>query len=157
MIGSGRTRQREPLSRVSMLRETTPQSLAWVSFLFSAALVILDQLSKFLMRTYFSENVICNTAGAWGIPLPVPLLIALSFGVLFLLVTWQLHERSISGSAVWLLAGGTGNLIDRMIQGCVTDFIRIFSFPVFNLADVYLTVGTLFLVLFIWRSEWRSR
>lgn len=157
MIGSGHTRQHEPLSRASMMRETTPRSLAWVSFLFPAVLIALDQLSKLLMRTYFSENVVCNTAGSWGIPLPLPLLIVFSFSVLFLLALWQLRQKTIGGSSVWLLAGGVGNLIDRMAQGCVTDFIHISSFPVFNLADIYLTFGALFLVLFIWRGERSSR
>lgn len=153
MIGSGHTQQPGQLSRASMMRETAPRSLAWVSFLFPAVLIALDQLSKLLMRTYFSENVVCNTAGALGVSLSPLLLIVFSSGILLLLMFWQLYQEPINGSLAWILAGGAGNLIDRMTQGCVTDFIHIFSFPIFNLADIYLTIGAFFLVLFIWRSE----
>lgn len=137
-----------------MMLKTTPHGAAWVSFLFLAALVILDQLSKFLARAYFSEMITCNTGGSWGIPLPLPFLIALSFAALFFLIAWQQYPMLIDRrSAWWLSAGGIGNLIDRIWQGCVTDFIHVFSFPVFNLADIYLTLGVVFLVLFLRKSD----
>jgi len=157
LIGSGHTRRLGQLFRASMMRETTPRSSAWVSFLFPVVLIVLDQLSKLLMWTHFSENVVCNTTGAWGIPLSLSLLVLFSSGILLLLVLWQLRQKPISEWFVWILAGGVSNLIDRVMQGCVTDFIRIFSFPVFNLADIYLTIGAFFLVLFLWRGERSDR
>ena len=48
---------------------------------------------------------------------------------------------------IGLLAGGAvGNLIDRIHQGAVTDFIDIGPWPAFNLADVEITVGVVILV-----------
>ena len=50
--------------------------------------------------------------------------------------------------AVGLLAGGAlGNLADRIRADAVTDYIDIFSWPPFNLADVSITVGVVSLVV----------
>jgi signal peptidase II len=46
-----------------------------------------------------------------------------------------------------MLGGGIGNLIDRIAYGSVTDFISVGSFPVFNVADSCLTVGSALLVI----------
>ena len=52
------------------------------------------------------------------------------------------------------LAGALGNLIDRLTQdGKVTDFISVGSFPVFNVADSAISVGTVVLILGVWLSE----
>ena len=52
------------------------------------------------------------------------------------------------------LAGAVGNLIDRLTQGGkVTDFISVGTFPVFNVADSSITVGTVALILGVWLSE----
>jgi signal peptidase II len=52
------------------------------------------------------------------------------------------------------LAGATGNLISRLtLEGHVTDFISVGTFPVFNIADSAITVGTAVLVLGVWLSE----
>jgi len=52
-----------------------------------------------------------------------------------------------------IMAGAAGNLIDRASQGYVVDFLyfKLIDFPIFNVADCYVTVGTaLLLVLFLW-------
>jgi len=52
------------------------------------------------------------------------------------------------------LAGASGNLISRLLQdGKVTDFISVGTFPVFNVADSAITVGTAILILGVWLSE----
>ncbi len=49
---------------------------------------------------------------------------------------------------IGLLAGGAiGNLIDRIHEGAVTDFVDIGPWPAFNLADVEITAGVIILVL----------
>lgn len=54
-------------------------------------------------------------------------------------------------SLILVLVGGFGNLIDRIFRGHVIDFINInlFNFPVFNMADIYITVGAIILLIVI--------
>jgi signal peptidase II len=50
--------------------------------------------------------------------------------------------------AVGLLAGGAlGNLIDRVRADAVTDYIDVFTWPPFNLADIAVTLGVVALAL----------
>ena len=54
-----------------------------------------------------------------------------------------------------LLGGGIGNLIDRVLLGGVTDYIRLllFRFPVFNLADIAITMSIAVLMLLLLRGR----
>jgi signal peptidase II len=45
-----------------------------------------------------------------------------------------------------LIGGATGNLIDRLREGAVTDWFDLSWFPAFNLADVAITFGVLTLL-----------
>jgi signal peptidase II len=45
-----------------------------------------------------------------------------------------------------LLGGAAGNLIDRVRDGAVTDFIKLPHWPAFNVADIAITVGVLALL-----------
>jgi signal peptidase II len=55
------------------------------------------------------------------------------------------------------LGGAVGNLIDRLTQGYVTDFISVGTFPVFNIADSSISIGVAILALGIWVRDWRER
>jgi len=59
--------------------------------------------------------------------------------------------RSASVACLILLGGGIGNLIDRLLLGGVTDYIRIlfFNFPVFNLADICITCSVFVLIVLL--------
>lgn len=49
--------------------------------------------------------------------------------------------------------GAVGNLIDRLIQGYVTDFISVGNFAVFNVADASISVGVVVLIVGVWIRE----
>ncbi len=55
------------------------------------------------------------------------------------------------------LAGASGNLIDRLMMGKVTDFISVGTFPVFNVADASISVGVAVLLLGVWIKEWQEK
>ena len=50
---------------------------------------------------------------------------------------------------ILLLSGAVGNFIDRIIKGYVVDFFQFtfFDFPVFNVADCYITIGAVFFIV----------
>jgi signal peptidase II len=57
-------------------------------------------------------------------------------------------ERPLAWLPMGLLAGGAaGNLIDRTVEGSVTDFIDLPAWPAFNLADVAIVAGVATLLL----------
>ena len=56
-----------------------------------------------------------------------------------------------------LLGGAIGNLIDRLMHGSVTDFIKLLHWPAFNVADIAITFGVIALLFVIERGTRRSR
>ncbi len=55
------------------------------------------------------------------------------------------------------LGGALGNLLDRLTQGYVTDFISVGTFAVFNVADACISIGVVVLVLGMWIQERRAQ
>jgi signal peptidase II len=56
-------------------------------------------------------------------------------------------ERPLAWLPTGLLLGGAiGNLIDRMREGAVTDFVKLPGWPAFNVADIAITLGVLALL-----------
>jgi signal peptidase II len=58
---------------------------------------------------------------------------------------------------VFQLGGAIGNLLDRILVGSVTDFISVFDFPVFNIADSSITIGVAVLLIAVVIQEIRNR
>jgi signal peptidase II len=62
-------------------------------------------------------------------------------------------QRALRWALMMLLAGALGNLIDRAVQGEVIDFVHLFwrgsgfNWAVFNVADVFITFGLIFLIV----------
>ena len=61
----------------------------------------------------------------------------------------------ITASVGIVAGGGLGNMIDRIMTGSVTDFISLafINFPVFNIADVFVTCGIVLSVVMYWKWE----
>ena len=53
--------------------------------------------------------------------------------------------------ATLVTAGAVGNMIDRVVQGYVVDFLyfKLINFPIFNVADIYVTVSAVCLALLV--------
>ncbi|MEN6431212.1 MAG: signal peptidase II [Coriobacteriales bacterium] len=136
-----------------------------------ASVLILDQVSKALVRsslaagesvavigTVLSFTHVRNTGAAFGIfQGGTPFFIATSVAVLAVIawVWWRLRPANVwVVSALGLVsAGAAGNLIDRAVNGHVTDFIDVHVWPVFNVADVALDVGVGILVVWLLFSK----
>ncbi len=132
----------------------------------AAAIILigLDQLSKYFAQTYlqtphrlisdfFQLEYSQNTGVAFGIAIPQIVLIIGSpilIGLIIYLVIKELDCRKTLSilSLILIISGALGNLMDRLIHGFVIDFIAIWRWPNFNLADIYITLGILFMIVF---------
>jgi signal peptidase II len=54
---------------------------------------------------------------------------------------------AVTAALALLLAGGAGNYTDRLTRGYVVDFIHVPCWPIFNVADIYVTAGILLFLL----------
>jgi len=127
-------------------------------------IVILDQLSKAwagkaliqgesvpLLRGVIHLTLVHNTGAAFGMLRRYPQLFvviaaAAAVFILFFLAK-KGHMLGASGKTAFcfILGGTLGNLIDRLRFGHVIDFIDLRVWPVFNVADSFITVGAVFL------------
>ena len=138
-----------------------------------AALIILDQLVK----AYVVQNIALGEIKSW-----IPNLVSLTYlqnrgaafsilqdqQLLFAVITlvvvvgaiWYLHKHM--EDSLWMIlgltliiAGGLGNFIDRISQGFVVDMFHVdfINFAIFNVADSYLTVGVIILLIAMLKEE----
>ena len=63
----------------------------------------------------------------------------------------DIQYRYLRVLTVFLVAGALGNMIDRIMLGYVRDFIyfKLIDFPVFNVADIYVTVSAVLILIWI--------
>jgi lipoprotein signal peptidase len=105
----------------------------------------VDVLGPLGLTLSHNSGVAFGLAGGGGV-----LLVAFALGSIAF-IGWLFSRdptRSWMWVAVGLLAGGAlGNLADRIRAEAVTDYVDIFSWPPFNLADVSITLGVVLLAL----------
>lgn len=98
-------------------------------------------------------NYFTNANIAFGLPLPQALIIVLVFLLLiFLSLLWWWHfllQNLAQLTAISIIIiGAVSNLLDRLLFGQVIDYLNVFVWPVFNLADVMIVGGVgLYLIL----------
>lgn len=145
-----------------------------IILIIASSILLIDQISKILTTLYFQYNVsysvinnlfyftLNNNYGA-------------AFGIFasnkILLIVIAISALIIIGNSIkdfkknkhnniafsFLLGGIMGNLLDRIFFGYVRDFIdiRIFSydFPIFNIADMALVIGTILIIISIFKGD----
>jgi signal peptidase II len=144
---------------------------AWIrAALVAAAVIAIDQLSKHAVRDGIvpgEEHKVLpglalvdtrNHGVAFGFLPGDHLAVTLVIGVA-LLALLAYFARHATRPLIWLptgmlIGGALGNIIDRLREGSVTDFIKLpLGWPPFNLADTSITLGVLILVLVIERPR----
>lgn len=132
--------------------------------------IAIDLLSKYFIQKYFfgggdridiikgvlSITYTENRGVAWGLFSGKTLgIIITSVVFVVILVVWDIfntdrHPLNYIGFSL-ILAGAIGNFVDRIFLGYVRDFIALdfISFPIFNFADICITIGCVLYVIYI--------
>ena len=132
-------------------------------YIISILVIITDQLSKYLIRTYIDIN---ETSTLWGIQLTHiensgmagslfqgygrlfgVAAVLFVIGVLYFRRTGEMKGTLIDSSLGFLVGGAIGNGLDRLLFGQVTDFI-IRSGGVLNFADHAIEMGMFLLIIY---------
>jgi signal peptidase II len=140
----------------------------------AAIIIAADQWSKALVRSHldFAEfwapwqwlapyaRIVNwhNTGAAFGMfqsfgGVFTILAILVSIAILYYLPQVPEEDWYLRLAMGMQLGGALGNLIDRLTQGYVTDFVSIGNFPVFNVADASISTGVAILILGLWINE----
>ena len=148
--------------------------------IFAAFAVLIDQFTKYLVLTYIPLHghvdvlpgvvgltYYQNDGAAWSMLSGQQWLFAVIFAVFTVAVVWEYKKKYLPFSKFerWcvaaIYAGGLGNMIDRVRFGYVVDMIQteFIDFPVFNVADSFITCGCIALIVhlvFFNRAFWKD-
>lgn len=138
--------------------------------------VLADQLSKWVMSAWLKPDktfpIITdvlhfsyteNTGAAWGMFKDARwLFMSVStiaiLAILAYLIFYKNHPKGTKWALALICGGGIGNMIDRVFLGYVVDFVdfRLIDFPLFNIADSCVCVGTFLFLFFFLKDEWET-
>lgn len=136
--------------------------------------ILFDQISKAIVGAFIpiGSSVTCiknffylkyleNVGAAWNIlngRLGILIFVSIIAIYVFYRYSYQFKTNTRNNIAFGLIFGGIlGNLIDRVFLGYVRDFLffKIFNYnyPVFNLADTFIVIGVILLIIAILKGE----
>ena len=132
-------------------------------------IILFDQLTKLLVvhnmelgdsspviKDVFEIHYIQNTGMAWGLFSGKTWLLAIFSGIMLVALLYVYHNiaegryyRVIRVLLICIVGGAYGNLLDRIRLGYVIDFLyfKLINFPVFNVADIFVTVSVILLII----------
>lgn len=147
-------------------------------FIISGILILIDQFTKRMAfeKLYQNEPVIIldnvlelvyveNRGAAFGILQNKQILFYILTVFVILIILYYLHKINLNKKSIFLyssllfiFSGAIGNFVDRVRNKYVVDFIyfKPIDFPVFNFADICITVGSFILIislLFIYKGD----
>ena len=147
-------------------------------FFFFAVLVALDQVTKYaavrslkeqspfiVWDGIFELHYLENRGAAFGMLQNGKVFFVFAAILMMTVIVFVLVKTPLSSKyRAWhillvpIAAGGIGNMIDRLRLDYVIDFFyfKLIDFPIFNVADIYVTVGVALLIifmLFVWKEE----
>ena len=149
--------------------------IALISFVI---LIIIDQWTKALAVEHlmnqkplvlipgvFQLHYLENRGAAFGMLqgqrfffVVIAILVLAAITYIYFKLPWQKHFHYLRAVGIFVAAGAVGTLIDRVSLGYVVDFFyfELINFPIFNVADIYVTCATFvlaFLILFYYKEE----
>lgn len=115
-----------------------------------------------IIRDFFHITYVRNTGAAWSIFSGETFgIVVVSLIIVFFIIYYIYKNRPSSvlekiGYSM-ILGGAFGNLLDRIIYGYVIDFFDFcifgYNYPIFNLADSFILVGVILLIICTWRCK----
>ncbi|MFH1890725.1 MAG: signal peptidase II [Candidatus Kuenenbacteria bacterium] len=141
-------------------KSRTFQRNKWLLIFLTLAFFATDRLFKYLfMENILNERcffitLIKNEGAAFGLKLPgslgwifyILIVLIIFFLTMRLAKLWREKRTSKIFPLLLIIAGAISNLIDRLKFGGVIDFIDLKIWPVFNLADIMIVAGILYLL-----------
>jgi len=142
----------------------------YIWIILAVLLVGIDLFTKFLATAnlmgaepfviipgWFELVYVENYAGAMGINFPGAIWVLSVFTIIVMAgIVWYMFKHRNESKMLLLLltvifAGGMGNLIERVFNGFVVDFIyvKIINFPCFNFADICVSAGCALLIVYL--------
>ncbi len=150
--------------------------MPFLILLLSGLLIAADQIVKYfidlqlkpietveIIKGFFSLDYLENRGAALGILqdqrwIFITLTVIICLAMIIFLFLYKSHTTLSYITTGLLLAGGVGNLIDRISRGYVIDYIYFHFFPYkFNLADCYVTVGAVLFAVAVLAYEKKQR
>lgn len=138
-----------------------------LGMILALVLVFADQISKYLIR-HFGGFYICNKGITLGFELH-PIFFWIIWLIIIAIVGFQIFNFKFSTrlsagqvsnkfsinkflnfkflGLILVLSGAISNIIDRLNFGCVIDFIDLKIWPIFNPADIFITMGVIILII----------
>ena len=147
-----------------------------------ALIIISDQLSKLWVKATFADDqykkitvinkffyirYVENKGAVWGLfsdpsysflPKLITGLSVVALGVVIYFFMKMKPECTLELTSLSFIIGGAiGNITDRLMQGFVVDFLDVligtYHWPTFNVADSFISVGVVILIISIWRGK----
>ena len=152
--------------------------MTYIALATALVLIVLDQLIKIIVdaNMMVSQSIpviqdvlhftyVQNEGAAFGIFqgqrwILVGVTSVVILGGIYLLAAKKLKSNFLIWSVALVIAGGVGNLIDRIFRHFVIDYIevRLINFAVFNFADCCVVIGTIMIVCYLLFSElWEKK
>lgn len=142
-------------------------------YLLALVVLIVDQVTKYLvvqnielyqvkafLPGVLSWMYIQNTGAAWSILegqmwFFYVITTVVIIGILYIMQKYAKESRLFSMGLALILAGALGNFIDRIRLGYVVDMVRVelFDFPIFNVADMSLSIGVALIIVYVLLDE----
>ena len=140
-----------------------------IYYIIAAVLTVIDQVTKWgilqnfdlydekiLIPNVFSLYYIQNTGAAWGIFAGRMTFFYIITVLVIGYLIYNFHKYKVESkldrlSFTFILSGAIGNFIDRLAYGYVVDMFRLdfINFPIFNVADVCLTIGVGLMIIYV--------
>ncbi len=147
-------------------------SIAMISLISVIVLVAADQIIKHwavgalaagsipLWQGVLSFTYYENHGAAFGLmqnmqTLLITATVIILVVIMVLVCKGKIRDKLLTASLTLIVAGGIGNLIDRVCNGYVIDYIyfELINFPIFNFADCCVVVGCGLLILYVLLDE----